>query len=52
LLDFGKADRRREQDAAAGRATGKLGDRQKRLARQRRGGIDSGAAPIGEQEHA
>jgi len=49
-LDLGGGDRRREQDAAlAGRAR-ELGNGQKRLARERRSGIEACTAPIGQQK--
>ena len=51
-LDLGERDRRRQQDAALRGGAGDLGDREKRLARQRRRRIDVGAAAVGEQERA
>ena len=45
-LDVGKRDRRRRDDAAGCRAAGHFGDREIRLARERRGGIDRGAAAV------
>ena len=51
-LDLGERDRRRQNDAARRRGAGQFGHRQKRLARQRRSGIDIAAAAVGEQERA
>ena len=41
-----------EQDAALGRAAGQFGDGEERLARERRGGIDVGAAAIRQQKRS
>ena len=49
-LDLRKRDRRGQQNAALCRAADELGDGEERLAGKRRGGIDGGAAPVGEQE--
>ncbi len=43
---------RRREDAALRRRAGKFGHREKRLARQRRGGIDIGAAAVRQQKRA
>ena len=49
-LDFAGRDRRGEQDAAGGGASGKLGHGEVGLARKRRGRIDLRAAAISEHE--
>jgi hypothetical protein len=51
-FDLGECDRRGAEDAALRRRPGKLGDGEERLACQRRGGIDGGAAAVDEQERA
>ena len=49
-FDLGKAERRRQHDAALCGGSGDLGDGQKWFARESRGGIDIGAATVGQQE--
>ena len=49
-LDLVERDRRRQHDAALRGAAGQFGDRDERLARQRRGLIDIAAAPVRERE--
>ena len=51
-FDFGKRDRRGQNDTARRRATGQFRHRQKRFARQRRCRIDIAAAAIGQQKGA
>ena len=51
-LDLVERDRRRQHDAARRRRAGQFGDREERLARQRRGRIDIAAAAVGEQKCA
>ena len=51
-FDLVERDRRGQQDAALRRGAGQFGDREERLARQRRRRIDVGAAAVREQERA
>ena len=51
-LDLGERDRRRQHDAGLRGAAGQFGDRDERLARQRRGWIDIAAAAVGERERS
>ena len=51
-LDLLQRDRRGQHDARVRGAAGEFGDRDERLARQRRGLIDIAAAPVGERERA